>query len=366
MRPLPLSPALDRTEPRRDQGARGVAAALALLLVLGGCGRDDPEPSKTRIPPGLQTRFFPPPGWTWSSIRAPGAPPLRYGVGVQPKAVRGQVLILPGYGEPAEAWFETAGELIGAGYAVWILDLAGQGGSGRWLSPPDKGHLPSMQANLVAVKRMTTEVIRPGMGAPFVILGSGLGAQVALRSAAERLPGLDALVLSAPSLSDWPLSTPRPLQSEALAKGAVLVGLGGRYAPGEGAWRASLRDDAQRGSRAATPYVWMRANPELRLGGATWGWIKAYDESLKALRDPQTLARVTTPVLMLDDGRGSSRRICDRLPRCRYVRLPRGRAPHLAEDRTRELWRRQVEGFIDRQTSGYTLAAAPTRRATAP
>lgn len=366
MRLLPLSPALDRTEPRRDQGACGVAAVLALLLVLAGCARDGAEASRTRIPPGLQTRFFPPPGWTWSRISVPGAPPLRYGVGVQPKALRGQVLILPGYGEPAEAWFETASEMIQAGYAVWVLDLAGQGGSGRWLSPPDKGHLPSMQANLTAVKRLTAEVIRPQPGSTFIVLGSGLGGQVALRSAAAGLPELDAVVLSAPSLSDWPLSTPRPLQSEALAKGAVLVGLGGRYAPGEGDWRAGLRDGARAGSRAATPYVWMRANPELRLGGATWGWIKAYDESLKALRDPQTLARVRAPVLMLDDGRGSSRRICDRLPHCRYVRLARGRAPHLAEDRTREVWRRQIESFVDRPASGYSLAAAPTRTARGP
>jgi lysophospholipase len=355
----PLTWALDRTYRRRDQAGCGFAFIVALALCLSGCQRPAPPAAQTRIPPGLQSRYFPPPGWTWGRLEIEGAPPLRYGVGVQPKATRGSVLILPGYAEPAEAWFETAGELIRAGYAVWVLDLAGQGGSGRWLSAGDKAHLPSMQPNLDAVRRMVLEVVRPAPGAPFVLIGSDLGGQVALRSAAAGLPELDAVILSAPSLSDSPLAVPWPFQSGALARGATLIGLDGRYAPGQGKWRSEASRAAPAGSRAAVPQAWMRANPSLRTGGATWGWIRAYSASVQAARAPQTLRAVAVPVLMFDAGGGAGRAACEGLRSCRYAPVPAGLAPHLLEGARREAWRAAVDGFIARQSTGYSLATAP-------
>jgi lysophospholipase len=348
---------------RRDQAGCGFAFALALSLCLSGCQRPSPPATSARIPPGLQSRFFPPPGWTWARLEVEGAPPLRYGVGVQPKATHGSVLILPGYAEPAEAWFETAGELIYAGYAVWVLDLAGQGGSGRWLSPSDKGHLPSMQPNLDAVRTMVLEVVRPAPGTPFVLIGSNLGGQVALRAAAEGLPELDAVVLSTPSLSDSPLAVPWPFQSGVLAQGATLIGLDGRYAPGQGDWRAEASRAAPAGSRAAVPQAWMRANPSLRTGGATWGWIRAYSASVQAARSPQTLAKVTIPVLMFDAGGGPGRAACQALKSCRYAPAPAGVAPHLLEGAQRDAWRTAITGFIARQSMDYSVATAPVRAA---
>ena len=288
---------------------------------------------------------------------------MRYGVGVQPKATRGAVLILPGYAEPAEAWFETARELIGAGYSVWVLDLAGQGGSGRWLSPPDKAHLPSMQPNLDAVRLMVSEVVRPAPGTPFVLIGSGLGGQVALRGAAAGLPELDAVILSAPSLSASPLSVPWPFQNGVMAQGARLVGLDGRYAPGQGEWRAEASRTAPAGSRAAVPQAWMRPNPHLRTGGATWGWIRAYGASLAATLSPSTLQAVTVPVLMFDAGGGPGRAACQALKACRYAPVPAGTPPHLLEGARRDAWAEAVDGFIARQSAGYSLATAPVAAA---
>lgn len=363
MSPRPLTWTLNRTYRPRDQAGCGFAAALVLALCLSGCQRPAPPAADTRIPPGLESRFYPPPGWTWGQLEVEGAPPLRYGVGVQPKATRGAVLILPGYAEPAEVWFEAAGELIGAGYAVWVLDLAGQGGSARWLSPPDRAHLPSMQPNLDAVRRMVGEVVRPAPGTPFVVIGSNLGGQVALRSASTGLPELDALILSAPSLSDSPLSVPWPFQSGLMAQGARLVGLDSRYAPGQGDWRSEASRAAPAGSRAAVPQAWMRANPHLRTGGATWGWIRAYSASVAAARAPQTLQAVTVPVLMFDAGGGPGRAACEGLKACRYAPVPAGAPPHLLEGPRRADWAAAIDGFIARQSDGYSMATAPVRTA---
>ena len=356
----PLTRALDRTYRRRDQAGCGVGCALIPVLWLAGCDRPAPPPADNHIPAGLQSRFYPPPGWTWGRLQVEGAPVVRYGVGVQAKASRGAVLILPGYGEPAEAWFETASGLIGEGYAVWIMDLAGQGGSGRWLSETDKGHLPSMQPNLDALRLMVAEVIRPGPGTPFVLIGSNLGGQVALRGAAAGLPELDALILSTPSLSDTPLAVPAPFQSGLLAQGATLIGLDGRFATGQGPWRSDRSRAAPAGTREATPQAWMRANPDLRTGGVTWGWIRAYGASVSAARAEATLKAVSVPVLMFDAGGGAGRRACNIISACRFAPVPPGAPPHLAEGPVREAWLTAINGFIARQSDGYALATAPT------
>lgn len=335
-----------------------MAALCSLLtLLVAGCERPSGEPAPSRIPPGLETRFFPPPGWTWSYLTPDDGPPVRYGVGVPPRAVRGAVLILPGFAEPAEAWFETARELIDDNYAVWLLDLAGQGGSGRWTNSPDKAHLPSMEPNLAALRTAVTEVVRP-VNAPLIVMGSGLGAQVALLAASEGLPGADALILSAPALSPWPGPTPGPV-----ARGAALLGLSDRYATGQGDWKASASRTAAAGTREAVPQAWMRANPELRTGGVTWGWIGAYGEAASRARSPGTLQRVSVPVMMLDGGDATGRRACARMPKCRYIRLPSGPAPHLAPDATREVWRKAVVGFVAQQGGDYSVGAAPVRTA---
>ncbi len=107
----------------------------------------------------------------------------------------------------------------------------------------------------------------------------------------------------------------------------------------------------------------MRANPQLRTGGATWGWIRAYSASVASARSSQTLKAVTVPVLMFDAGGGPGRAACAGLKSCRYAPVPSGLPPHLLEGVQREAWRTAIDGFIARQSDGYSLATAPVRTA---
>jgi len=340
-------------------------AALLLVAATAGCERAAGPSPQPRIPPELGTRHFPPPGWTWGWLPASDAPVVRYGVGTPLRASRGAVLILPGFVEPAEVWFETASELIGEGYTVWLLDLAGQGGSGRWSAPRDRAHLPSMAVNVSALATTVDEVIRPSQAEPLLLIGSDLGAQVAVLGLSQGLTGVDGLILSAPSLSDMPpglRERPPPLWTARLASRA---GLGGRYAFGQGGWSAGASRDAPVGSRAATPQAWMRANPELRTGGVTWGWLNAYTDAVRLVRSPQTLGRIGVSVLMLDGGTSEARAVCDRLADCLHVELGAGSPPHLREDPSREVWRRAVTAFAAAHARDYAISA-PVRTAISP
>jgi lysophospholipase len=286
-----------------------VSLTVALTAALAACRREDVRAPFTdsRSPPGLEARFQPPAGWTWGLIQVGRAPAMRYGVSAAVGAPRGQVLILADYGHPAETWFETAGELNRRGLAVWVLEAAGQGGSGRWTAPRDLGHARGFAADVAAVRALAGQAVR---ARPLTVVADGSSAAVgllALKSGSR----VDRLLLSAPRFergSKW---------------GNRLARLGfARWRAGPG-WRRGSPDDLLSGlatdpQRSRLRQAWQLANPDLRMGSPTFGWRYAAAEAAKA-----SGATETSP--------------CAGLSRCRVV--ARGPLkPQLADDRARAAW----------------------------
>jgi lysophospholipase len=335
-----------------------VACAAALVCALAACDRKPAEPAATTIPSGLQQRFYPPTSWAWGRLDVAGAPPLRYGVANPAKAVRGQVIVLPDAAEPAEAWFETAGDLVDRNYVVWVLDLAGQGGSARWWATGSRAYTPSMDLDLAALRVLTARMVRPA-DAPVILMGDGLGAQLALRALSQGLPGVDGAVLGDPMLKPRSLALPVVLDGQVAAEWIAKAGLGRAPAPGERGWR---EDDARGRGRWAVGQQWMRGNPELRTGGASLGWIAAYNRSAEAARDPAALGRVAAPVLMFarPGVQAEARAACVAMKACTFEALTvEGPAPHLAADAVRAPWLDKAAAFIAARGEGFSVAAAP-------
>eukprot|EP01030_Chromulinospumella_sphaerica_P020885 gene20885-20809_t len=175
---------------------RGLLLCLALLL--SACGQDGGrEPfTESRTPPVISARFLPPEGWAWGLVQAGDYPAQRYGVSSPATGPLAHIVILPGYGESAEAWLETATDFNARSYTVWVLEGAGQGGSGRFTGGRDVGHIPDMQPDLLGVKALLRMVI-PEDGKPVILVGERSGAVVAILAAREGYGG-DAQVLLAP------------------------------------------------------------------------------------------------------------------------------------------------------------------------
>ena len=106
---------------------RTLLAAL-LLLTLAACGQGELAGpfADSRTPPVLGPRFFKPEGWAWGYVQAGKRPVQRYGVVTTWRGPRATIVVLPGYGESAEVWYESAAALTRRGYSVWVLDRAGQ------------------------------------------------------------------------------------------------------------------------------------------------------------------------------------------------------------------------------------------------
>ncbi len=326
---------------------------LVLCCLLAACGQGQPRDAfvDTRLPPGLATRFFPPEGWAWGLVQTGDYPAQRYGVSSPRNAPIAHILILPGYGESAETWFETAGELNARGYAVWVLEAAGQGGSGRYSVAADTGHIPDPEADLQAIRAMIRASL-PQDRKPLILVGSQSGGILAILAASDR-SGAKRLVLSA---------LPPPSQVTSMETGLTRLGLGWLRDPRQGGWRRTqtpLRGaDPYRGSLA---HDWQVANPDLRMAAPSIGWrvVMAQAGSDAAKR----LASIDLPVLMIDSGlpfEGA----CKRAPRCRALRIADTASDvpgHLLVDRSRSQWIKAIDGFVQQEPELSPRSGPPPR-----
>jgi lysophospholipase len=313
-----------------------LVAAAIVFAVIGAAGHDSRDVfADSRPPPDLAERFYPPENWAWGEIQPDGGSLQRYGVSAPSTVAKADVLILPDYGESAETWFETARDLNAAGYAVWVLEGVGQGGSARLSGHRDLGELRSFDGDIVGVRAMVDGVIRPSPGRPLVLLGQGVGALVAAR-VAETGEAPAATVLSA------------PLCTAAMPAGTLVsIGMGGLRSPGGDAWSRRGPDDftAHRTHdrwRGGVTHAWRIANPDLRLGGPSLDWQAAL---ARLQRDAEAGAsRLRAPTLVIDDGKPGA---CLAPPvAVRRSLAGADQALELEDDRWRGPWLAAVLAFV--------------------
>ena len=278
-----------------------------------------------RAPVGLQERFYAPRGWTWSALRV-GDSGWRYGVASPPMVPRGSVLIVTGGDDPAEVWFETANDLIGKGYSVWVL----------------QAH-PTVAPN-EALGVMTGQVIRPRAGQPLVVIADGFGANVALDALGKGAGPVDAIILQRPgkSIADR-VRWLTPEQAQTVAAWAGKLRLEGLRVPALEAKVSTLPDADP--NRAALAAVWLRSDPALRSVPVTWGWINGYDQTVSRLTSP-VANRSRTPVIMADES-GALVGLCARTVGCQDDPSI-GRAGQMQRDEIRVRWLARIVGLLER------------------
>lgn len=315
------------------------ALTLLVLFALAACSRDGGAPLlDSRTPPALGPRFFPPDGWSWGVLALPKAPRIRYGSAAPEGPPRAEVVLLPAYGESAEVYFETARDLTAKGYSVWVLEAAGQGGSGRFPGPTDLGRSNGFGLDAAALKGLLAQVVRPGTRGPLVVAASGSATLPALLAVEHGPAPVDGLFLWDPALS--------PPADVERARTMTHWRLGGLRAEGGHAWTRPTEDLS---GRATLPAAWQLADPDLRMGGPAWEWIVADDEARREALDARALAAIRPPVAVLQaQPAGPAGILCARAPDCRVqieaaAPLPR----HLAPDPVRTAWLAALTGFVE-------------------
>ena len=271
------------------------------------------------------------------------------------------MVLLQGRAEFVEKYGETAGDLRARGFAVFSLDWRGQGGSGRALADPRKGHVESYDAYLADLDRFLERIVLSSAPRPIVVLAHSMGAHVALRhclrhfGAPRPAPYFAArLVLTAPLVA-LALGPARRKLAAALAGGAAAFGLGACAAPGGAGYPPAFDDnpltrDRRRFARNA---ALLRENPALAVGWPTLGWLAATLRSAAVLRRPGGAEAVSLPVLIVAAGadrvvsNAAQARLAARLPDCAFVTIPGARHELLMEtDAVRAAFFARFDAFV--------------------
>lgn len=231
---------------------------------------------------------------------------IRYGVfAAVGRPIRGTVVVLPGRNECVEKYFETARDLTERGFGIAILDWRGQGGSDRLIRDQQRGYVRSFRDYAGDLEQFFEEVVLPDCRGPYYILAHSAGAVVALLAAPSMVNRVRRMVLIAPFLALPDTSVSMKLVRR-VCSALCFLGLGRLYA----AWGArpktappfatnKVTTDPVRFARNTQIY---QAYPRLALGGPTVRWLKAAAEAAEIVSDPDFMARIKVPLLIIAAG----------------------------------------------------------------
>ena len=255
---------------------------------------------------------------------------------------RGTCVLLNGQTEFIEKYFEVIDELRGRGFAVATMDWRGQGGSGRMTQDSRKSFVNDFSEYDEDLETLINWIVTPMLGpaksrwrwpipwARISCCAAWCGGPAA--SGPRPVRAHDRHLLSRPA--GVPGAGRHPLSDVAREESDWVWGMEGRD-PHKVTFATQLAtSDPQRFERTQSL---LREQPDLRLAGATWGWLAAALRSVDWLK-PQA-PNITTPLLMVGAGKD---RICitpaikafaARAPHADYVEIPEAEHEILMERR---------------------------------
>ena len=240
---------------------------------------------------------------------------------------RGVCVLLHGQTEFIEKYGEVIGELQARNYTVATFDWRGQGGSGRALADTRKAHIRDFREYDEDLATFIEQVVKPmGAGAPLGLAHS-MGAHILLRTLHDRPRAFGGAVLSAPMMAASTRGYPRwfaalitAVMNTAGRGESWVLGMEGRDP-----LKMRFEDNIVTSDRVR----WQRSqdvlarNPDIRLAGPTWSWLKAASASMGRVMSRGYAEAIETPVLIC--GAGKDRIVLTQAARDFAKRLPHGK-----------------------------------------
>lgn len=261
------------------------------------------------VPPTLEDRFRQPDGWRWHIFTTPAGRKLRFGTASPKSRVPDAVVVcLPGLSEFSEKYFELANDLLSRNLSFWVLDWQGQGRSERPAKNPQKRHSASFDRDLEDFDYFISEYVKhasvhPDVGRiPMVMIAHSMGGNLGLRYILNKPEAFSSAAFSAPMVGILGAKI-LPLPVAVFISSILCLLFDTLYLPGNGDWSADDRDNPARNifsgdpARNAIHNAWCKADPALRCGGVTFGWLHAALRSCLQLHQPGIIPRVNIPCL---------------------------------------------------------------------
>ena len=217
---------------------------------------------------------------------------------------RGTVLLMTGRAEFLEKYEETVDTLLARGFQVIGFDWRNQGLSDRPLPNRQIHHLTDFNRLTQDLDEILEGVVTPLADGPLIMLAHSMGGMPGTLHLLQHPDRYAAAVFSAPMYDFFTGPIPRRLAA-ALAEHLCQAGRAEEYALWQGDYKSFhgvftpfnfFTSDRR---RFAVFHDAFRSRPELRVGGVSFGWIRAALRASDYLQHEAPLERVTTPVLIL-------------------------------------------------------------------
>jgi len=348
----------------------------AVLLLVGGLenlagmvnaqASEDPDALKPELAKSIvqSQRFAMPSGWQWHYMTNGDGAKLRYGFCAPPNSQTpsGTVVILPGFIEFGEVYFELAKEFLRRGYLVYELDWRGSGGSERYFVNSQKNSSLGIEHDVDDLHQFFRVIVRKHSIAPLILVAHSLGSHIALRYLYDHPQSVDMAVLSAPPLSAGFGSMP-PWAVGMASAFQLKMKHGNEYVTGQGDWTimaskvSKMRSHSHDPTRSKLEYAWATENPSLQVGGLTWRGLNYFWKSCNDFGSDDA-RKITTPILIgcpTEDHIANPeemRELAKKLPNATLFEAKDARHELFLEDDThRQPWMDAVFKFIQNKRS---------------
>ncbi len=307
----------------------------------------------------IPERFTEPEGWEWGRFTNAQGAGIRFGrlTVDNPRAI---AVIVTGFREFGEKYFEVVRDLNARGFDVWQMDWRGQGGSDHYLPDTHKPWYQGYDRDAADLQQFATEIVERPAGAPMFVLAHSMGGHITIRHLHDYPGTFDFAALTAPMLRINTGSIPKWIARPLAWSGNVIAGES--YVVGGSAWAYDPEfavedsDVSQDPVRFRVGEEYMRLKPELQLGSATYGWLRNAFKSIALINEPAYLSEIATPVLIASPRNdqivlpAAHDDACAAMPGCEL--FPIADAKHeiwMERDEYRDPWLDRLDAFVDRQ-----------------
>lgn len=282
---------------------------------------------------------------------------LRYGIWYSRKEKRrGSIILLSGRREFMEKYTETIIELNERGFDVYSFDWRGQGLSARLLANRHKGFIDSYDAYLKDLDMFVKNIVQPEAVLPLFILAHSMGGHIALRYLHDHPKTADKAILVSPMIDILIPPVPKRL-IRFMVHMALKAGLNDAYTIGSGDYSPDTSFEGNRLTSDSHRFMdgkkTLSENPDLALGGITYGWLSATFASIDILNGPGFAEKITTPILIVSAGDdkivslSAQRHIGHRLKNYSFTEIPGARHEILVEtDAIRSIFWNAFDSFV--------------------
>jgi lysophospholipase len=248
-----------------------------------------------------EKRFQQPPNWQWHFFKNADGASIRYGH-AQAEKPKGTIILVTGFTEFGEVYFELINDLLEAHWNVCEMDWRGEGGSDRYLDDREKAYSLGFDHDATDLAQLIETVVKPQGKQKLILMAHSLGSHIALRFLHDH-PGLvDKAILSAPAVDFTSKENPTLISLAIWWQNTT--GNGKKYLDDQGNWafmepkvtKAATHSHDEK--RVRLEAAWANQNPQLRSGGATWEWLQEYQKSLDIIWNGHYLKDIKTPVLV--------------------------------------------------------------------